>query len=53
MAKRDVVITPPSTNSLSNNSLQEDIDSAADRRSGAFGVFRGFKGFKGFRVSGV
>ena len=50
-AERFVVNTPPDCNSLPINSLRESMDSAADRKSGAFEVFRGFNGFKGFKVS--
>ena len=41
---------PPPCNLLPVNSLRENMDSAADRRSGAFG---GLRSLRGFKVSGI
>ena len=53
LAERFVVNTPPDCNSLLINSLRENMDSAADRRSGAFGGFRRLRSFKVSKVSKV
>ena len=53
LAERFVVNTPPDCNSLPINSLRENMDSAADRRSGAFGGFRRLRRLRSFKVSGT